>query len=266
MCGRYVLVMGDDGVAQLIPERDMSPEWRAQLESEGRILKEDAGNRSRPTKPRFANYNIAPTQYAPVVVNRTGKRELEFPRWGFVPSWWKKEELPKIASFNARDDRLKESPFWRNALNHYRCMIPATGFYEWRKQGRERLPYYIHRADNRMMAFAGIYSFYTNPANGMSEATFAIITTPTNRFMEPLHDRIPLVLGDVEDELWSVWLDPQSTYKSVERLVTSREWPEMDMHRVSTDVNPTGKKRYVNDPRLIKPVEEQGALVSRLIT
>ena len=107
------------------------------------------------------------------------------------------------------------------------------------------------------MGFAGLYSLRTDPETGETRTTFTIVTTGTNKFMEPLHDRIPLVIGDVEDELWSVWLDPQTKFDDVERYVTSREWPEMTKQRVSTDVNATGKARYVNEKRLLDPVEEQ---------
>lgn len=259
MCGRYVLVIGEDGIAQLIREQDISREWFSKLEQEGRILETSATE-----SPGFSSYNIAPTQHAPIVINRDGSRQLELARWSYIPPYWKDEKPPKFSTFNARDDKLKSSGFWRGALNQYRCMVPASGFYEWEKRGKERLPHYIHRKDGELMAFAGLYSLRTNPETGETQTSFTVVTTPTNRFMEPLHDRIPLVLGSIEDELWSVWLDPQTKFEQVERHVASREWPEMEMHRVSTDVNATGKAKYVNEPRLIEPIEpieEQGGLL-----
>ena len=259
MCGRYVLVMGEDGIAQLVREQDMSRELIGRLADEGRIMEtsftESPGFGG--SSPRFESYNIAPTHMAPIVINRDGSRQLELARWSFVPGWWKEPKPPKFTTFNARDDKLKSSGFWRGAINGNRCLVPASGFYEWEKRGKERLPHYIHRADGRMMGFAGLYSFRTNPETGETSTTFTILTTATNRFMEPLHDRIPLILCDVEDELWSVWLDPQTKFDDVERFVASREWPEMEMHRVSTDVNATGKAKYVNESRLIEPVAEQ---------
>ena len=263
MCGRYVLVMGEDGIAQLIREQDIPRYAMQKLVEEGRVLETSFTERPgfKEQRPQFASYNIAPTQTAPIVINRDGSRQLELARWSFVPGWWKEPKPPKFSTFNARDDKLTSSGFWRAALNQNRCLIPANGFYEWEKRGKERLPHYIHRKDGRLMAFAGLYSFHTNPETGETSTTFTIVTTSTNRFMEPLHDRIPLVLGDVEDELWSVWLDPQTKFDDVEQYVTSREWPEMTMSRVSTDVNATGRAKYVDDARLIEPAPEQGPLL-----
>ncbi len=139
-------------------------------------------------------------------------------------------------------------------------MIPASGFYEWEKRGTERLPFHIHRKDGEMMAFAGLYSFYTRPESGETATSFTVVTTPTNKFMERLHDRIPLIFGSIDDELWPVWLDPRTKFDQVEQHVKSREWPDMAMHRVSIDVNATGKTQYVNDPRLIEPVPDHADL------
>ncbi len=261
MCGRFVLILSEDGVGELIRERDIPAEVLRRLIEEGRA--QMAGPvRSLPNLA-FASYNIAPTHQAPIVVNRDGHRQIELARWSYVPPYWKEEKPPKFATFNARDDKLKSSGVWRSAIDGHRCMVPATGFYEWEKRGKERLPYFIHRKEGQLMAFAGLYSMRTNPETGQTQTSFTIITTPTNSFMEKLHDRIPLVFGGIEDELWSLWLDPQTKFERVERHVASREWPEMAMHRVSTDVNTTGKAKYVNEPRLIDPVEpepEQGGL------
>lgn len=262
MCGRYVLVMGEDGIDQLIREGDIPADTLVRLMGEGKARIVES---SRPRRrAAFESYNIAPTHKVPIVVNRSGKRQLEIARWSFIPSYWKEDKPPKFSTFSARDDRLKSSGFWRGALDQHRCMVPASGFYEWKKVGKERLPYYIHRKDGEFMAFAGLYSERVAPETGDAQTSFTVITTPTNRFMKPLHDRIPLIFGSIEDELWSVWLDPQTRFDEVERHVTSREWPEMTMHRVSTDVNATSKSKYVNDGRLIEPgeaVEEQGELL-----
>ena len=259
MCARYVVVLNEDGVGELVRTADLTREWLVQLEQEGRIHEVGDG-----PKPRYANYNVAPTHRIPIVVNQNGQRKLETARWGFVPSWWKENKPPKIATFNARDDKLRDGRFWRGALNQYRCMVPTTGFYEWEGPPGKRLPYYIHRRDDRVIGFAGLYSQFTHPESGKPEYSCTIITTPANRFMESLHDRIPLILGDIGDELWSVWLDPQTPFSHVEKHVTTREWPDMAMHRVSTDVNPSRGENYRNEPYLIAPIapaEEQGSLL-----
>ncbi len=255
MCGRYVLVMGEDGVEEVFLEGDFDPDDLKRMMGEGRVRIMES-SRSRPRRATYSSYNIAPTHLAPIIVNRDGSRKMELARWSFVPSWWKAEDSAlKFATFNARDDKLKSSGYWRGALDGHRCMVPASGFYEWKRSGKERLPFYIHRKDGQLMAFAGIYSQRTDPETGRPESSFSVITTASNQFMSDLHDRQPLVFGGVEDELWSVWLDPQTKFHDVERHVASREWPEMAMHRVSTDVNATGKARYMNDPHLIEPTE-----------
>jgi putative SOS response-associated peptidase YedK len=246
MCGRFVLTEDHTGVyPRFFYWKDFSRYTWNELFEQKRVVE---------FKP---SYNIAPSQKTPIIVNRDGDRELEMARWSFVPSWWKEEKPPKFATFNARDDRLKSSGFWKGALNSNRCLVPASGFYEWERKGKERLPYYIHRNDGDLMGFAGLYSHWTHPETGEQEATVTIITTATNEFMRCLHDRIPLTFGTVEDELWSVWLDPRTKFQDVEQHVVSREWPEMQMYRVSTDVNPTGKGSYVNEPYLIEPICEE---------
>lgn len=241
MCGRFVLTEDHTGIyPRFFYWKDFSREVWKQLFDEGRVVE---------IKP---SYNIAPTQQVPIVLIQEGEKKVELARWSFIPPWWEEEKPPRFATFNARDDKLKSSGFWKGALNSNRCLVPASGFYEWERKGKERLPYYIYRKDGDLTAFAGLYSHWTNPETGEREATCTIITTATNDFMRKLHDRIPLTFGSVDDELWSVWLDPQTKFQDVEQHVASREWPEMAMHRVSADVNSTGKN-YVNDPHLIEP-------------
>lgn len=246
MCGRFVLTEDHTGVyPRFYRWTEFSRETWDELFKQKRVVE------------ITPSYNIAPTQRTPIIVNRDGEKTLELARWSYVPPWWNFPKndgsYPKFATFNARDDKLKSSGMWKGALNQHRCMVPASGFYEWEKQGKKRLPYYIHRKDADMMAFAGLYSHYTHPHTGESTTSFTIVTTSTNSLMKPLHDRIPLVLGGIEDELWSVWLDPKTKFDDVEQHVKSREWPEMTMHRVSTDVNSTRKSSYVNGPFLIQP-------------
>jgi putative SOS response-associated peptidase YedK len=244
MCGRYVLEEDHTGIYPrfyLWTEKTRA-EWDGLIKS-GRVL------------PIKKSYNIAPTQHVPVVLVKDGEKKIELARWSYVPPWWKEEKPPRFATFNAREDKLKSSGVWKGALNSYRCLLPASGFYEWERKGKERLPYYIHRKDGDLMGFAGLYSHWTHPETGEREATCTIITTATNKLMEKLHDRIPLTFGSVDDELWSVWLDPQTKFQDVEQHVVSRAWPEMTMHRVSTDVNSTGKGSYVNERYLIEPLD-----------
>ena len=254
MCGRTVTVIGEDGIARLIRQQDMSRDQYRRLEEEGRIVFVGSSE-----KPGFSSYNVAPTKRAPIVINEDGQRAMKLARWSYVPPWWfeRNEGYPKFATFNARDDKLQSSGMWKGALNKNRCLVPISGFYEWEKKGKQRLPYYIKREDEDLIGLGGLYSSFKHPETGKTTNSFTIITTPTNSFMEPLHDRIPLMLGGIDDELWSVWLDPQTKFDDVAQHVKSHEWSGMTMHRVSTDVNATGKAKYFNEPRLIEPIPEQ---------
>ncbi len=258
MCGRYVLVLRDDGTEEIFFERDLDPDLLKRLMEEGRARVQDG---SAPRRSLYESYNIAPTQSAPIVISRNGVRQLELARWSFVPDWWREDAPPKFATFNARDDKLQSSRFWRGALNSGRCMVPASGFYEWRRGGKQSQPFYIHRKDGKLMGFAGLYSTRTDPRSGEISTSFTIITTATNRFMERVHDRIPLTLGGVSDELWSVWLDPMSEFADVQRMVKSVEWPDMAMRPVANNVNSTARGSYINEPHLIDPAPEQGELL-----
>lgn len=143
-------------------------------------------------------YNIAPSQPVLNFERRLGGHAFESFCWGFVPSWAPDRSRPHI---NARSERVANAPAFRQAFARHRSLIFADGFYEWRRGDKQ--PFFVHRADRQPMALAGIFEDW-----GEGEKRYtgcAILTTAANRTLQPVHDRMPVVL---EPEHWETWLDP----------------------------------------------------------
>jgi len=150
-------------------------------------------------------YNIAPSEQAPVIFrpeDGTG-RELRMMPWGLVPSWEKDPETAR-RPINARAETLLTQPLFRSAALHRRCLVPATGFLEWRRERHGKVPYYIRRIDGQLMAFAGIYELWHGQGPEPLR-TFTIVTTRPNPLVSRYHDRMPAILLP-EDE--GRWVDP----------------------------------------------------------
>ena len=139
-------------------------------------------------------YNIAPTQYVAAIRHGADEqRELVMLRWGLVPFWAKD---PSIGNrmINARAETVAEKPSYRNAYKHRRCLVLADGFYEWRRQGDAKTPYYISLASGEPFALAGLWENWTDKDSGESLQTTTLITIDANDFMAPLHHRMPVIL------------------------------------------------------------------------
>ena len=150
-------------------------------------------------KPR---YNIAPTQYvAAVRLDDDKARELVTLRWGLVPFWAKDASIGN-RMINARAETVAEKPSYRNAYKHRRCVVLADGFYEWRKEGGGKTPYYISLASGEPFGLAGLWENWTDKETGESLQTTTLITTGANEFMTPLHHRMPVVLGPETADEW----------------------------------------------------------------
>jgi putative SOS response-associated peptidase YedK len=148
-------------------------------------------------------YNIAPTQFVAAIRNGADEeREVVMLRWGLVPFWAKD---PSIGNrmINARAETVAEKPSYRNAYNHRRCLVLADGFYEWRREGNSKTPYFISLASGEPFALAGLWEKWTDKNSGESLQTMALITADANEFMTPLHHRMPVVLeaGTAKDWL-----------------------------------------------------------------
>ena len=195
-------------------------------------------------EPRF---NVAPTDEAMVVVQREDRRAITAYRWGLIPHW---AEDGRIASrtFNARAETLADSPAFRDAVRHKRCLVPVDAFYEWRREGAVRQPYAIQRSDGRPLILAGLWDGWRDPARDELRRTFTIVTTTPNEAMASVHNRMPVVLRDSE---WPVWLDPASPDHGLLRAMLSpRDDVDLRIYAVSQLVN-----NVRNDgPELVVPV------------
>jgi len=193
------------------------------------------------TEELKAFYNVCPTQDAPIVrakENADGLR-ADLARWGLVPSW---ADDPKIGArmINARAETAATKPSFRAAFERRRCLVPANGFYEWQRRGGGKVPHYVTRADGAALAFAGLWERWRELES------FTILTTDANAEMQPVHDRMPVVL-DPRD--YDTWLAGPSDADA--ELLGPCPDGTLALRRVSTYVNKPGNE----GPRCIEPVE-----------
>jgi putative SOS response-associated peptidase YedK len=156
------------------------------------------------TVPENPRYNIAPTQdVAAVRMSPEGEgRELAMLRWGLIPHWAKD---PAIGSktFNARAETVAEKPSFREPFKRRRCLIPADGFYEWRRRGDRKQPHYFYMSDGEPFAFAGLWDSWRNQdGEGEQVESCTIITTTPNELLSSYHDRMPVILKEADYDLW----------------------------------------------------------------
>lgn len=152
--------------------------------------------------PVEARYNIAPSQYIAGIRNsEDGGRELSMFKWGLVPFWAKD---PAIGSrmINARAETVAEKPSFRAAYRHRRCLVLADGFYEWRRGGDVKVPYFISLASGEPFAFAGLWETWTAKDSATSLESATLITTAANEFMSGLHHRMPIILQSGTADRW----------------------------------------------------------------
>ncbi|NLX46716.1 MAG: SOS response-associated peptidase [Euryarchaeota archaeon] len=146
-------------------------------------------------KPR---YNIAPFQQVPVIVGG-GSKSIRRMRWGLVPHWAKGEEFG-LKLINVRSESALEKPMFKPLLNRQRCLVPATGFYEWQRQGSRRRPFHVRVRGQEFFAMAGIYDTWSR--EGKELITFSILTTAANDTLAPIHDRMPVILRQEREGEW----------------------------------------------------------------
>ena len=150
-------------------------------------------------------YNLAPTQDIPVVRQdpHEPKRLLSLMRWGLIPNW-SKDTSTAARMINARSESVADLPAFREPLRSHRCLIPADGFYEWKKSGKAREPYCFSLPDNDIFAFAGLWDRWRSPEGRVVE-TCSILTTSANDLVRDIHDRMPVILSP---DAYDLWLDP----------------------------------------------------------
>lgn len=185
-----------------------------------------------------ARYNIAPTQ--PIAIARIGERrarEFALVRWGFVPSWAKKDYFEKVGAkplINARGETVAEKPTFRGAFKRRRCLVPADGFYEWRTEAGARQPYLIKPSAGGVFAFAGIWETAVDPDGGEID-TAAIITAAAGGDISPLHNREPVVIAR---ENFAAWLDiDERETEAALSMIAGQPKGFWAFHQVSKAVN-----------------------------
>jgi putative SOS response-associated peptidase YedK len=178
-------------------------------------------------------YNIAPTQpVAAVRLDNSGERELTYFQWGLIPSWAKD---PKIGSrlINARSETAPEKPSFRAAFKRRRCLLPASGFYEWQQLNGRKQPIYIRPTDDFLFGLAGLWEMWHGEQGGLIE-TCTILTTTPNELMAPIHNRMPVII-ELDD--YSMWLDPGDDPQDALHLMRPYPAEKMEAYAVSTAVN-----------------------------
>jgi putative SOS response-associated peptidase YedK len=176
MCGRFVITSAPEAVRRML------------------------GYEEHPNFP--PRYNIAPTQPVPVVHSGQGMRHFRLMRWGLIPSWVKDPKRFALL-INARLEGIVDKPSYRAAMKYRRCLIPADGFYEWRKTGKAKQPFFIRARNGEPFAFAALWETWTDKDGGEID-TAAIVTTSANATLAPIHERMPVI---VPPENYEAWLD-----------------------------------------------------------
>ena len=174
-------------------------------------------------------YNISPSQDIPVIVQQDGIRRLENRQWGLIP-FWSKTPKPMI---NARSETASEKPAFRHAFKKRRCLIPASGFFEWAKEDGEKQPYFIFLKDKSSMAFAGLWEEWSAP-DGKILKTCAILTVEANSFLKFIHHRMPVILKPANV---MNWLDPDWTESSLKNILIPIDPENMEAWKVTKQVN-----------------------------
>ncbi len=180
-------------------------------------------------------FNIAPTQDVAVVrQDAEHRREMVCMRWGLIPSWAKD---PSIGNrlINARSETAATKPSFRAAMKRRRCLVVADGYYEWKRIGKGKQPYFIRMENERPFAMAGLWETWKGPADGDPLLTCAILTTSSNELTRGLHDRMPVILAK---PMWDVWLDTEQTPpEELQPLLAPYDSDAMHLEAVSSYVN-----------------------------
>lgn len=180
-----------------------------------------------------SRYNIAPSEMILALRRnpRSGQKELIRMRWGLLPAW--ADGKAGVGGFiNARAETVAVKPSFRGAFLHRRALIPASGFYEWRKEEKSRQPYFIHLQGGRPFAFGGIYE--TGRLKEQPPESCAIITIAANSLIAPIHHRMPLI---IPEELYRPWLDPRTPSEQLQNMLLPYPAEKMSAYPVSRLVN-----------------------------
>ena len=178
-------------------------------------------------------FNIAPSQNVPIIrATKDGTPKLELARWGFIPSWTKGK--PKSAPINAKAETVDTSGMFRQAFARRRCLVPADGFYEWQGARPPRRPFFIHKTDDSLFCFAGLWEQWRGSESAEPLDTFTIITTTPNSLIEKIHNRMPVIL---RPQNYSAWLNETSPQATIKAMLKPYSDSELEAYPVSPAVN-----------------------------
>lgn len=215
MCGRYTLSAGHEALA------------RAFLAEFSEELKTSWKNR----------YNITPgTGIVAILEDRDrGGCKAEILHWGLVPAWAKDPDIG-YKLINARAETIADKPSYRDAYRYRRCLVPASGFYEWDRRSTPRQPYYFHPANSSFMAMAGIWEHWLHPS-GSEILSVSLITTVANKTVGKIHHRMPVIVQAAD---WDRWLDTSNVKaEGLGQLLVPASDSLLQSHPVSTRINKT---------------------------
>ena len=219
MCGRF---------AQRSPSRKVAKQFKVEE-----------------VPPLAERYNVAPAQAVLAVREASEGREAALLKWGLVPRWSKD---PGIGNklINARSETVTEKPSFREAFARRRCLVPVDGFFEWARRGDRKRPFYFHMRDGEPFAIAGLWERWEGEGGPLETCT--LLTTEANELLAPYHDRMPVILGPDDYEMW---LSPDvRDGGSLTRLLRPYPHGEMSAYAVSTLVNSPSN----DDPRCVEPL------------
>jgi putative SOS response-associated peptidase YedK len=192
-----------------------------------------------------AHYNICPTDTIGAVIARDAKRDLAPMRWGLVPHWWKKRAKDTPATFNARTETVAEKAMFRDAFKGRRCLIPASGYYEWKGTETGKQPYYFTASDGSPLTIAGLWDEWKDIETGERLKSCTMIITTANEFVSKIHDRMPVLLQPKDFDAWL------TGHAGIERLRPAAN-DYLQMWPVSRRVN--SSRAPDDDPTLIDRV------------
>ncbi|HSH76442.1 MAG TPA: SOS response-associated peptidase [Longimicrobiales bacterium] len=219
MCGRYTLAAEAD---ELVEAFDVPP----------------------PAFELVARYNIAPGQSAPVVATDRRGRRVGLLTWGLVPSW---VDEPGAGIINARSESVMDKPSFREAFERRRCLVPADGFYEWKRASGGKVPFWVHPRAGGLISLAGIWERWSRPG-AEPRYTFAILTTDASEEVAHIHGRMPVIVGPADRDRW---LSPRSEPRALSGLLRPSPPGSLDSHAVSRRVN----RPEEDDAALIEPAD-----------
>jgi putative SOS response-associated peptidase YedK len=207
-------------------------------------------NKQRVKIPAFKpNYNIAPTQNVLVLRNVDRDKQFDLFQWGLIPVW-EKEFKTKLSTINAKAETVFESKLYKGPITKRRCIVPLSGFIEWKREGESKRPFAIHLKDEPIMSVAGIWETWRGTVKGeeTERHSFSIITTAANEFMEKIHDRMPVILSPKDED---AYLDPAQKPEAIAKLLKPCPKSWLSAYEISTLINSPRNNR----PEVLEPVQ-----------